>query len=389
MHRNSSIHPKHVVLAVLLLLSLALLPSSSEAVTHYQQTNLVADIPGLASVTDPDLKNPWGISHSPTSPFWVSNNGTGLSTLYNTNGVKQGLVVTIPPPSGAPGKSAPTGQVFNETSSFDLSPGKRALFIFATADGTISGWNPAASATSAILTVDNSASGAVYKGLAIGNNGSGDFLYAANFTGGSIDVFDANFSPTSLAGGFTDPNLPAFYAPFNIQKLAGELYVTYAQQNPISTNEELHGKGLGFVNVFDLNGNLARRLVSKEGLNPPWDLNAPWGLAIAPSSFGEFAGDLLVGNHGDGLINAFDPTSGVFQGTLKDVHGNPIAIDGLWGLIFGNGGNGGDVNTLYFSAGMNNGANGLFGSLAPTPLPGTLLLLGTGLLGILAVARRR
>ena len=363
------------VLAVMLLV-LATSFSTAGAANSFLQTNLVSNIPGLAKFTDPDLVNPWGISHSPTSPFWVSDNGTGLSTLYNGAGVKQGLVVTIPPPAGGTPPSAPTGQVFNGTGSFQVNAGLPALFIFATEDGTISGWNPAANPTIAILKVDNSGSGAVYKGLAIGNNGAGDFLYAANFTGNRIDIFDSNFAPASLPGSFIDPNLPSGYAPFNIQNLGGQLFVTYAVQNG---KDDQPGSGNGIVDVFDTSGNFVKRLISNGGA-----LNSPWGLEIAPAGFGDFAGDLLVGNFGDGLINVYDPVSGIFIDNLKGIDGKPIAIDGLWGLIVGNGGNGGDINTLYFTAGPNDEANGLFGSLAPAPLPGSLLLLGSGLLGLLA-----
>jgi uncharacterized protein (TIGR03118 family) len=370
MHRNSSIHPKRVVLAVLVLLSLAFIPSSSEAVTRYQQTNLVSDVPGLAANTDPNLVNPWGIAYSPSLPFWVANNGTGVATLYNGAGTPQALVVTIPPAA-----SKPTGLVFNGGSNFELSPNQPARFLFATEGGTIAGWQGGTTAATQVITT-----GAVYTGLAIGNNGSGDFLYAANFSAGNINVFNSTFAPTSLAGGFTDPNLPSGYAPFNIQNLGGSLFVTYAVK---IGNDNISGVGNGIVDVFDLKGNLSRRLISN-GV-----LNSPWGLAPAPSSFGTFAGDLLVGNHGDGLINAFDPTTGASLGTLADKNGTPIFIDGLRGLIFGNGGNGGDANTLYFTAGPDDGAHGLFGSLAPVPLPGTLLLLGSGLLGILAASRKR
>ena len=213
--------------------------------------------------------------------------------------------------------------------------------------------------------MDNSAFGAVYKGLALGNNGSGNFLYAANFSSGTIDVFDSNFSPTSLSGSFTDPNLPAGYAPFNIQNLGGSLYVTYAMQNGAS------GLGQGYVNIFDLNGNFLRRLISQG------PLNSPWGLALAPAKFGTYSNALLVANVGDGYINAFDPVTGNLLGTLTDRKGNPIIIEGLRGLIFGNGGNGGDPNKLYFTAGLGGAQHGLFGSLAPA-LPVTvpyLLLL--------------
>jgi uncharacterized protein (TIGR03118 family) len=333
----------------------------------YVQSNLVSDgsvgsVP--ANFSDQYLVNPWGIAYSATSPFWVANNGTGVATQYRSDGTPQSLVVTISPPPGGPGPAKPTGQVFNGSADFN---GNR--FIFATGDGTIAAW---ASGTATTLQVDNSVSGAVYTGLALGNNGLGNFLYAANFHSGAIDVFDSAFGPVTVSGGFTDPNLPAGYAPFNVQNLGGKLFVTYAGQNGV-------GPG-GLVDIFDANGNLQRRLVTQGSLN------SPWGMALAPSQFGEFSNDLLLGNFGDGRINAFDPLLGTFLGTLMDSNGNPIVINGLRGLIFGNGGNGGDVNTLYFTAGQD---HGLFGSLAPVPLPPTVLLLGSGLLGLVGWRRFR
>jgi uncharacterized protein (TIGR03118 family) len=293
----------------------------------FAQTNLVSDIPGLAATTDPSLVNPWGIASSATSPFWVSDNGTGLSTLHNSAGTKQGLVVTIPPPVGFTDLAAPTGTVFNATTeSFG-----GARFIFATEGGTIDAWS---AGTSAVAKVDNSTAGAKYKGLAIGNNGSGNLLYATNFTTGNIDVFDSSFAPTSLTGSFMDPTISAGYRPFNIQNLGGQLYVTYALRDP-ATGDDIGGAGHGFVDAFDLNGHMLRRLAS---MGP---LDSPWGLALAPTGFGPFAGDLLVGNFGDGMINVFDPLNGVFIDSLRDPSGNPIVIEGLWGLIDGNGGNGG------------------------------------------------
>jgi len=370
------------VLATVLVLSLANLAG---ALPTYQEQKLVSDIPGFADYLDTSLKNPWGISSSSTSPLWISDNRTGVATLYNGSGQPQSLVVTVPPPAGGTPPSAPTGQVFNGGIGFEVSPGRPARFIFATEDGTISGWNPAASPTTAILKVDNSGSGAVYTGLAIGNNGAGDFLYAANFNSGAINVFDTNFAPTTLAGSFTDPTLPSGYAPFNIQNLGGKLYVTYADDVP--------GPGKGFVDVFDLNGNLMLRLISDASLN------SPWGLALAPGNFGEFSNDLLVGNFGDGKINAFDPMTGIFHGTMLDINGDPIVIEGLWGLKFGNGGNGGDSDTLYFTAGIpGDGAvedHGLFGSLKPVqpvqpvPEPTTMILLGSGLIGLAGYGRKK
>jgi uncharacterized protein (TIGR03118 family) len=358
--------------ASLVILGAVLFLALPAAAAGYVQTNLVSDLPGIAAVTDLDLVNPWGIASSATSPFWVSDNGKGLATLYNGAGVKQGLVVTVPPKAGGTPPGAPTGVVFNPNTTDFLINGNHAIFIFATEDGTISGWN---AGTTAILKVDNSPT-AVYKGLAMGNNGSGNFLYAANFNAGTIDVFDSTFAPATLAGSFTDPNLPAGYAPFNIRDLGGSLYVTYALANGN------HGPGLGIVDVFDFNGNLVRRLTSGGGLD------SPWGLALAPGNFGEFSNDLLVGNFGDGTINAFDPTSGNFLGKLTDKMGNPIAIDGLWGLIFGNGANGGDLDTLYFTAGIDGETHGLFGSLA-VPVPSAFILLGSGLAGLLTFSRVR
>src|SRR6266496_1237245 len=223
-----------VIALMLAVFSLTVVTQPAQATSStFQQVNLVSDIPELALHTDPDLVNPWGISHSGTSPFWVSDNGTGVSTLYNGAGTKLGLIVIIPPPAGSPpGTTAkPTGQVFNGTADFNVAPLAPARFIFATEDGTISGWNPAADPTNAILAVDNSGSGAIYKGLAIGANASGNFLYAANFHAGTIDVFDKDFNQVQLAGSFSDPDIHTVFAPFNIQNLGGKLYVTYAKQD--------------------------------------------------------------------------------------------------------------------------------------------------------------
>jgi uncharacterized protein (TIGR03118 family) len=373
--------------AVLVMVPVGLTLSPANAVAYYLQVNLTSDGSVVAANTDPNLINPWGISYSSTSPFWVSDNGTGVSTLYNGAGqpfpVGSPLVVSIPPPAGGTSPSTPTGLVFNGTNSFELTPGNPARFLFATEDGTISGWNPATSPTSALRKVDNSAS-SIYTGLAIGNNGSGDFLYASNFEAATIDVFDSNFSPSTLSGSFIDPNLPAGYAPFNVQNLGGSLFVTYAMKNG---SEVVSGPGYGLLDIFDLSGNLVRRLISDGALN------SPWGVAQAPAGFGDFSSALLVGNFGDGRINAFDPVTGAFLGYLQDSIGDFIAIDGLRGLIFGNGGNGGDPNTLYFTAGPNGGQNGLFGSLAPSaapiPEPATMLLLGSGLIGLAAIGRRK
>lgn len=343
-----------------------LLLVASAAHAGFIQTNLVSDIPGLAATTDPDLKNPWGISFSPTSPFWVSDQVTGRATLYNGSGTKQGLVVTIP-------GGNPTGQVFNSTSDFSLTTGGKALFLFSTLGGTIAGWNNTLG-TNAEVKVTTA--GAVYTGLALGNNGSANFLYAANDAANRIDVFNSIFTPTTVSGSFTDPNLPSSFTPYNIQNLGGILYVTYESET----------QGGGVVDAFDTNGNLLRR-VTANGAGGP--LESPWGLALAPAGFGPFGGALLVGNEDDGRISAFNPTTGAFLGQLRDGNGQPIANTGLWGLAFGTGANGFNPNVLYFAAGIEDEVHGLFGSISAVPEPASALLLGFGMLGLLAYQTRR
>ena len=342
----------------------------------FLQTNLVSDIPNLAQFTNPLLVNPWGIVASASSPFWVSDNGTGLSTVYNGDGTEARAPVAIPSPDPAV-PAAPTGIVFNGNGSEFQVQGNGtsggSIFVFATEDGTISGWSPGVAPNNAILAVDNSASGAVYKGLALGSNSQGDFLYATNFHNGTVDVFDSNFQPAQLDGSFSDPHLPAHYAPFGIANINGLLYVTYAKQNS-EMHDDIAGIGHGFVDVFDTDGHLVSRLISR-GL-----LDSPWGLTVAPSQFGKFSNDLLVGNFGNGNINAYDPTTGAFQGTLRNTDHQPLVIDGLWGLTFGNG-RASDANTLYFTAGINHEQDGLFGSIQVTsnhdsPDPGIGIVLG-------------
>lgn len=332
--------------------------NNAGAQNSYFQRNLVSDIAGMAEKTDTNLVNPWGIATSASSPFWVSDNHAGVSTLYDGNGIASSLVVTIPPPSGGTPPAAPTGVVFNSSTNFQVSPGAAARFIFATEDGTIVGWN---SGSSGVIKADNSASSAIYKGLGIGTRSGSNYLYAANFFAGTIDVFDQNYAQVTLPGNFLDPNLPAGFAPFNVQNIGGQLYVTYAKQDA-NKHDDVPGAGNGYINIFDTSGSLVRRLISN-GV-----LNSPWGLAIAPTNFGPFSGALLVGNFGNGHINAFDAGSGTQLGTLQDPSGNPISIQGLWGLIVGNGGSGGDVRTIYFAAGIA-GTNaiedhGLFGSIS-------------------------
>jgi uncharacterized protein (TIGR03118 family) len=332
----------------------------------YLQTNLVSDLPGVARVTDPNLVNPWGLAYSPSGPFWVSDNNAGASTLYDGQGQLQPfaspLVVSIPGPAGGPAGSmgAPTGTAFNGGPGFIISANEQSgpsLFLFATEDGTIAGWNPSVDLTHALIAVDNSSAGAVYKGLALGADSSGrTLLFATNFRAGTIDVFDQSFQAVRLAGSFSDPTLPAGFAPFGIQNINGLLYVTYAQQDP-QKHDDVPGLGNGFVDVFNGDGVLQQRLVSQG------PLDSPWGLALAPASFGQFSHDLLVGNFGDGHINAFAPSTGRFLGQLQDGLGHPLTIDHLWGLAFGNGAGAGNAHTLFFSAGIDDERHGLFGEL--------------------------
>lgn len=330
--------------------------SGTAAAQRYTQTNLVSDIPGMAAVTDPHLKNPWGISFSPGSPFWVSDNGTGVSTLYQPNGSQVPLVVTIPPPEGSDAPSTPTGTVFNGTGDFVVSGNGSsgpAIFIFVTEDGTISGWNPNVDPTHAKRVVDNSRLSAVYKGLASAHTSTGNFLYATNFRDGIVEMYNSHFQ---LVKTFTDTAVPPGYAPFNIRNINGNLYVTFAQQSE-DKKDDIAGPHHGFVDVFDTSGNKLRRLISG-GV-----LNSPWGLALAPANFGRFSNDLLVGNFGDGRISAFNPVTGAFLGQLLNRNGAVLSIDGLWMITFGN--STAPSNVLFFSAGINDEADGLFGKLQP------------------------
>jgi uncharacterized protein (TIGR03118 family) len=352
--------------------------ASTSAPAQYVQTNLASDVPGLAANTDPQLKNAWGMSFAPSSPFWISDAGTGVATLYNGAGVKQALVVTIPGPGGAvPG--VPTGQVFNNAGTFALPNGANATFMFASATGTISGWNGAAGTTA--VTEINGFPGSSYTGLAIAGTGAGARLYAANFGTGVVDVFNGSFAPV-MTGGFIDPTLPPGYAPFNVQNIGGNIVVTYALKDPL-TGEDVAGAGHGFVDVYDPNGVLLRRVASDAVLN------SPWGVTLAPAAFGPFGGALLVGNFGDGTIHAYDFFTGALLGGLTDTNGAPIVNDGLWALAFRTGGPGVNPNALYFTAGIQDEAHGLFASLTTAPEPGTLGLFATGLIALLGAGVRR
>jgi uncharacterized protein (TIGR03118 family) len=344
---------------------MSLTPSLMPAATGYLARNLIADTPGAADLTDPNLVNGWGIAISAASPFWICDGGTGLSTVYTASATAFSISATKAqiPPSSTGANTVCTGIVANSTTGFLIgpSPGRAASFIFATEGGTLSGWANAVDPVNAQMAVDNSATGAVYKGLALVTTPSAQ-LYAANFKTGTVDVFDGAWKPVTLAAGsFTDPAIPAGFAPFNIQNLGGKLYVTYAKQGPTKVFDA-PGVGNGYVDVYDTNGKLLQHLAEKG------TLNSPWGVQIAPATFGKFGGALLVGNFGDGLISAFDVNTGAFLGTLQDQAGKNIQIDGLWGLQFGNGGNGGDVNSLYFTAGPQQQRHGLFGIIVSNPI---------------------
>jgi len=332
----------------------------------YKVVPLVSDGYTATPHVDPHLVNGWGLVASATSPWWVANNGTGTSTLYNGQGVPLALVVNVP---GAAGPAAPTGIVFNGGARFVVTNGSAsapARFIFASEDGTISGW---AATTNARVAIDRSAQGAVYKGLAIGVTAAGDRLYATDFANARVDVFDGSFAPVSAA--FVDPRLKKGYAPFGIRALGNVVYVTYAKK-AASGADEVHGKGLGFVSAFDLDGNFLARIASRG------HLNAPWGLAIAPADFGRASGKLIVGNFGDGRLNAFAPYGAQdAQGDDEDDDegqpltgpGGPVVIDGLWGIAFGNGAGSGPTNQLYFAAGPVDETHGLFGYVAVNGTP--------------------
>jgi len=342
--------------------------------TLYTQTNLVSNSTATpANYTDPNLVNPWGNVSNGGSPFWVSDQRTGLSTLYDTSTTPPGaivpLVVTIP-------GGNPTGIVAN-TAGFDVN-GSPAAFIFDTLGGTIAGWNgPAGTQAVTEATV----SGAVFTGLAQASNASGTFLYAADFKNNAVDVFNSSYVQQN-GFAFADPNLPSGYAAYNVQAINNKLYVEYA---PVGTNGmPVPGLGNGIVDVFDSSGNFLQRLVTGG------QLDDPWGIALAPSSFGDFGGDLLVGNFGNGWINAFDASTGAFIGTLDLANGNPFAEPALWSLGFGVGGRGGNPGVLYFTSGLTlDQTGGLLGAVAPTPEPATLIMLGSGLFGLLGLRRRK
>jgi uncharacterized protein (TIGR03118 family) len=345
--------------------------------TAYIRTDLVSNTQTLVQPPDPSLQNAWGVANAPGGALWVSDNNDGLSTLYDGTGAKVNLTVTIPLPAGraAPPAAAPTGMVWNPTTAFTITAGTvtaPATFIFDTEDGTISAWNATVDPivggkSTATLVVDNSSKGAVYKGLAFGTNKHGNFLFATNFAAGAVEVFDPTFKSATLDGSFSDPDIPAGFAPFGIANIDNNLYVTYARQNA-QKNDVVAGPGLGFVDVFTTDGILIRRFASRG------TLNAPWGVARATANFGDFSGDILIGIFGNmgnfaGWISAFSGgNDNDFVGPLRDDKGKPVAIDGLWAIFFGTFRNS-DADTLYVTAGPNQQQNGLFGKIVAQPRP--------------------
>jgi uncharacterized protein (TIGR03118 family) len=370
--------PGKLVLVALLVAGFSASVSVPAGAQGYVQVNLFSDVRQQRALqVDQNLVNPWGMAFSPGGPVWVSDNGRGLATLYSVHFLAQAfpsraqpLVVRIPRLVGSEqgATAAPTGVTFNDTSDFVIGNGSASapsLFIFATEEGTISGWNFDVDPANAVLTVDNSSDavnglqrGAVYKGIATGNNGVGNFIYVTNFRDGVIEQYDADFNFVDF---FTDPNTvpdadtPGF-APFGIQNVDGQLYVTFAMQDH-TRQDVVKGPGLGFVDVFDLEGHFIQTFASGG------TLDAPWGVVLAPANFGQLSNDLLIGNFGDGRINAFDPATGAFLGQMSRRDGTPVGIEGLWGLAFGNGGLAGRKNDLLFTAGIKGQSHGLFGRL--------------------------
>jgi uncharacterized protein (TIGR03118 family) len=337
---------KTTSLTALLPFAVATLMGAPAGADTYSWTNFQSDIPGVGKHIDANLANPWGMSVSPNGTIWVSDNGTGVSTLYGQDGKAVPLVVTIPPSARNRDVGNPTGQVFNGTSFFPVTKNGNsapALFIFVSEDGSISGWNPTLDQTHALIAVDNVANRgsnrAIYKGAAVGEAGGHNFLYATNFHTGHVDTFDEKFHQVN-PNGFVDPSLPRHYAPFGIQNINGEIFVTYALQDQ-RKEDDVPGLGNGFVNVFDTSGHFVRRLVSNG------NLNSPWGLALVD-------GKLWVGNFGDGMINNYDPVTGAFGETLKQADGTALQFEGLWALLP-------LADGVFFTAGIADEERGLFG----------------------------
>ncbi len=338
----------------LLVLALFSLPALAQKVNiNY----LTSDIPAVGTNNDTNLVNPWGLSVSPSGPWWVSDNATGLSTLYSGTGQPQSLVVTIPSASGQ-GTGTPSGTVYNASTTDFKIHGFTTPFLFCTEDGTVSGWY---AGTVAFIAINNN-NGAVYKGMALASAGGANYIYVANFHAATVEVYDGSYAPHSFGpNAFVDTTIPTGYAPFNVQLIAGnKLVVTYAKQDA-AKHDDVPGPSNGYVDVYDTEGNLQFRLTRN------LYMNAPWGVAVAPSTFGGYAGDLLIGNFGSGLIVAYNATNGAWLGNMLNVNDLPVQIDGLWAIAFGNGGSGGPTGTLFFTAGPYGEVHGIFGAITPHP----------------------
>ncbi len=345
---------------------------ASPMVQHTGLTDAALTSDGViaAAHTDSNLQNAWGVAFAPGGPIWIADNNSNKATVYDGTGAPQPTVVSIP--AGTNGPANPTGQIYNGTGDFVITTGAGsapAQFIFSGEGGTITGWAQSISGATATIAYDDGNGGAVYKGLALANNGTANRLYATDLHNAKVDVFDTHFQKVTMAGTFADPMIPAGFAPFGIRAINNQLYVTYAKQDATARDEVL-GAGLGYVNLFDANGQLIKRVASA-GV-----LNAPWGIALAPSGFGSVAGDLLIGNFGDGTINSFDPVSGASLGAVTLANGNKLAVPGLWDLAFGNGAPNQPASALFYTAGPNNQVDGVFGridavtSTSPPPCTG-------------------
>jgi len=348
--------------AALSLLAIALLSLPALA-QSYTATILTSDIANIGDNTDANLTNPWGLVASSSGPWWVSDNGTGLSTLYNGSGTPLSLVVTIPSWDGN-GTGVPSGIAFNGTSDFQLTSGNPATFLFVTEDGTVQGWNHNVNATVAVIEANNFET-AVYKGMALASVKGVNYIYATNFLAGTVDVFDVNFNPHSFgSNAFVDSTIPSGFAPFNIQLIGGNLIVTYAKQDD-AKHDDVAGPGNGYVDIYDTEGNLLHRLPHIV------QMNSPWAIVQAPADFGAFSNDLLIGNFGSGSIMAFNLSTRNFVGLMLDESKLPMRINSLWALQFGNGGSAGPTNTLFYTAGTFSETYGTFGSIVPNPGQGT------------------
>ena len=333
---------------------------SSQPVTGLTDAALTSNGVIAAAHNDPNLQNPWGVAAAPGGPFWIADNNSNKATVYDGTGAVLAPTVTISP--GTSGPANATGEVYNGTADFMITTGlgtAPAQFIFAGEGGTINAWSQSISGTTADVEYDDGAGGAVYKALVLANNGTANHLYATDLHNARIDVFDGTFHKVALAGSFADPTVPAGFAPFGMALINSQLYVTYAKQDA-TAHDEVLGAGLGYVNVFDLNGNFVKRFASAG------TLNAPWGMTMAPAGFATMAGQLLIGNFGDGVINGFDPMTGVHMGTVGLASGKQLVIPGLWSLTFGNGAPNQPASTLFYTAGPNNQVDGVFGGVKVT-----------------------